>query len=507
MFIRWLTPILLLSVAGYAPAQPQQQGQLDGSPTVFSVLAAINAAGYDADLTSAANHPLRAAVRKHLAAQNIPVLPELKRFYEQHKKPDPAADLSQYISFALCVNGPPTFEYRFKPGELPPDVAALNGFELLMARFHKEAKIDELWQQAQPAFDEAIARYHEPVTKALMEVNAYLRHTAIGSVDRRFQVYLDLLGAPNQIHSRSYAGDYFVVITPSAEPQVNDIRHAYLQYVLDPMAQRNSALWETKKALADFAQPAPLLGEHYKNDFVLLASASLVRAVESRLAPPAKRQEMVAQALSEGFILTPYFAEKLPEYEKQEQSMRLYYPELVKGVDLAREDKRLEGVQFATERAARIAKPAPPPQEPTGAAKTLADAEDLYRARDLEKAKGAYLRVLQEADERRLHASAYYGLARISLLQNDPESAQELFGKALQSEPEPQVKAWCLVYLARLSEALAKAAEADGRSAETDLADAARYYREALGVEGASDAARQAAQQGLGALESKKARP
>ena len=38
----------------------------------------------------------------------------------------------------------------------------------------------------------------------------------------------------------------------------------------------------------------------------------------------------------------------------------------------------------------------------------------------LEKAKQAYGRLLQETEEKSLHASSYYGLARIAILQKDP---------------------------------------------------------------------------------------
>ena len=50
----------------------------------------------------------------------------------------------------------------------------------------------------------------------------------------RFQIYIDLLGAPNQIQTRSYGSNYYVVVTPSAEPRIRDVRHAYLHYLLDP---------------------------------------------------------------------------------------------------------------------------------------------------------------------------------------------------------------------------------------------------------------------------------
>ena len=49
----------LVLIAALRVAAAEQHGQLDVSPTLFSVLAAINAAGYDTDLASAANHPLR----------------------------------------------------------------------------------------------------------------------------------------------------------------------------------------------------------------------------------------------------------------------------------------------------------------------------------------------------------------------------------------------------------------------------------------------------------------
>ena len=69
----------------------------------------------------------------------------------------------------------------------------------------------------------------------MLEANAYLRNATSGFRDRRFQIYVDLLGAPNQIQTRSYKERYFVVVTPSPEPQIDQVRHAYLHYLLDPL--------------------------------------------------------------------------------------------------------------------------------------------------------------------------------------------------------------------------------------------------------------------------------
>ena len=61
-----------------------------------------------------------------------------------------------------------------------------------------------------------------------------------------------------------------------------------------------------------------------------------------------------------------------------------------------------------------------------------------------------------------MHASAYYGLARIALLEKDLDAAERLFQKSLESEPEAFDKAWVLVYLGRLSVAAGERDRADG---------------------------------------------
>ena len=471
------------------PVVAADQSELDASPSLFAVLAAINATGYDADLDSNANHPLREAVRKELAAKRIPCLEELKDFFQQHRKKDSTAELSQYISFALVVDGPPAFASRLKRNEIPPDVAELEGFQPLMARFYREAGIDSLWTKAQPGFEAAIARYHAPVTGAVTQVNAYLRAESSGIRGWSFQVYVDLLGAPNQIHTRSYANQYFVVVTPSPEPQAADVRHAYLHFQLDPLATRHADELLKKKAVGDYALGAPYLEEFYKSDFLLLATECLIKAVESRLEPgsPQQKQALVQRALGEGYVLTPHFAEQLAVYESQDRSMRFFYPDLISSIDFRKEEHRLEKVEFASQRAVRRAKEAPAPKtpEPTAAEKALQEAEQLYAERQFPKAKQAYLKLLQDASETRLQAGAYYGLARIAAMEKDPELAEKLFQRVLQSSPDAQTGAWAHVYLGRLADLAGERESAQ------------QHYQSAAAMEGASTAAREAARKGL----------
>ena len=447
-------------------------------------MAAINAAGYDTDIASPNNSPLREIVRKELASKQIPSLPALKDFYAEHHQNDATANLSQYISFALSVEGPPSFALKGRTVETPPDAAPLAELSPLLAKFYREANIEDLWNRAQPAFEEAIARYHEPVAEAVLQVNGFLRNETSGTSANWFQIYVDLLGAPNQIQTRSYGRNYYVVITPSAEPRTRDVRHAYLHYLLDPMATRHEEIIMRKRALSDHAQRAQALDQSFKSDFPLLVTESLIKAVEARLD---KQPALAAQAMREGYILTACFAEQLPAYLKQEQAMRFYYPQMIEAIDLKREDERLSQIEFVSEAPARPAKvvEAPRPPEPKGAYKTLAMAEQLYTDRDLEAARQLFLKAIEETGDRLLHAQAYYGLARIAARESNPEMAERLFEKALESGPEPQVKAWTLVYLGRLSDAAG------------DRQQATRRYREALAVEGASPAAHEAAEQGV----------
>jgi tetratricopeptide (TPR) repeat protein len=484
---RIITLLTLCAVAALRATAAEQHGQLDASETLFAVMAAINAGGYDADLASPANHPLRAMIRKELAAKKLQVMLDLKYFIQKHRKADPTADLSQYISFALAVKGPPDFESRFRTVDRPPDVEAMDGFQDVMVRFYREANIEELWKRSQPAFDQVIDRYHEPVSEAILQVNGYLRNQTSGFLGRRFQIYIDLLGAPNQIQVRGYADDFYVVLTSSPEPQIEDVRNAYLGYLLDPTAIKYSDVIEKKRGLIDYVQNVGALPEIYKTDFLLLLSKSLIKAIEARLTK-GRQQAMVDEALREGYILTPYFAEQLPLYEKQQQSMRIYFPDMVSAIDLKKEERRIQNVQFAAQAHVRKAKgvaAAPPPPELSGARKMLEDAENLYDHRDLDKAKQAYTRLMQETDEHPLHAASYYGLARIAVLQRDPELAERLFQKAIESSPEPQVRAWSEVYLGRLSDAAGERVEA------------MKHYKEALAVDGGSAMAKDAAQKGL----------
>jgi tetratricopeptide (TPR) repeat protein len=481
--IFFLAAVCLLGFPGLQSSglRAAENLQLGASESLFAVLAAANAAGYDEGIDLPDNSPLRRQLRDYLAKQDIAVLPELKRYYRKHMLKNGVQDLSEYISYALSVTGPPDFAWRTRDVDVPPDAMALSEFTPLMIEFYRQAKLAELWDNSRPAYEKEAEKYHSPIIATTAAIDGYLRVPAGGYLGRRFQVFIDLLGAPEQVQTRNYGDDAFVIVTATEKPRIFDIRHAYLHFEIDPIAIKYGVALDQKRSLIDFVQTAPLEA-NFKRDFVLLANESLIKAVESRLD---KNPGEVDQAARQGYVLAPFFAEQLRAFEKQEQGMRYYFPEMADAIDLKKEDTRISAIKFDAAPLVRLGKQvavAAPEPTRSPSAQTLEKAEDLYLKRSLDDAKQLYLKSLEQNGSAAEHAEAWYGLARIAVLQKEPDNAVKLFEKTLVASPDDATKAWTLVYLARLS------------MAASDREKAAKFYQEALGVQGASEPARKAAQ-------------
>ncbi len=492
--MRLLTFLLLTVFAGNGIAQAQtriqratnneQYAPLDGNPTLFAVLAAINAAGYDTEIDSPTNNPLRKSLRDHLATRNIPILPALRRYVRDHHLPNASDDLGQYISFALLSKGAPDFTPAMPNFPPPADADRLHDFAPFVAAFYQDAEIAKLWQLSQPAYDAALAEYTDGISRAVQGVNSYLRNAQNPQTKGRFQVFIDLLGAPNQVHARVYLEEYFVVITPSAEPRIDEVRHHYLLFWGDGLRFKYAPELTKLKPLGDYALASPILADAYREDFLSLVTECFIRAVDARIT---KRPAAVTQAMREGFVLTPAFADLLPKYETQADAMRDYFPTLVKGIDPKKEAVRLDKIDFLTERAVRTVRVTVAAKPPvlTGVAKSLEDAEELFRTQKLPEAKEAWMAIMAGTAEKPAQARAYYGLARVALSERDPERADQLFRKVLDLEPDASTLSWSLVYLGKLADSQGEGEPAKG------------FYQQALAVAGLPDQVKREAQQGL----------
>jgi len=323
----------LTAVAMLPPAARAQSSEgnvlLESNEQLFCVLAALNAAGYDTGVGDRVSGDTRRLAREYLEAQNPAVLPELRKFYDQHRIPsDPAKELGQYISLALLVGSPPDFKLTVAPEEVPPDARDVLGFLPLLRTFYAQAKMLVLWSRVQPQYDAAVARYTDAVRQSIVQTEGYLRFPSGGYLGRTYAIYIDLMAAPEQVQARIYGLNYFLVITPSAELKLDEIRFQYLHFLLDPLAAKYGAEIDQKGALAQIARQAPTLGLDFKDDFGLLSTECLIHALQLRMdkVPPADANKKLDAMTAQGLILVHYFYEALQAYEHQDASMTASSP-------------------------------------------------------------------------------------------------------------------------------------------------------------------------------------
>lgn len=485
------------AVAQAPSARPPSSIRVDANPQLFATLCALYAAGHEADVSSAGSHPVRARIRGELLKQQGPATAAVRRYYREHLLADPAATLSRYISFALVAGPPPKFSYVLRHDELPPDVLAIEDFTDVLASFYREAQIERLWTQVAPEYDREIARLHAPVSQLVMSTSGYLRELIKPTSPRTFVVYVEpLVGAKTNF--RNYGDHSAIVLSLGGELPRDEIRHALLHFLLDPLPGRYKPTVAAKKPLLDLAARAARLPAEHKEDFPAFLTECLVRAVELRMRrlPPEKLATAIDAAEGDGYVLVRAFVRELAKFEKAEPAMSFYFPDLLHGIETAAETKRLQGVQFAaalaTEaRAPEDAKPSAGAREASELDAWLTEGERQIASQNAAGAVAAFQRVLEKYPEQ---PRALYGLAVAAVLQGEAERAKELFHR-LVARPvqrgagtpaqDPLLLAWSHVYLGRIH-------DVDGNR---ELA--VSEYRAALSVEGAPEAARQAAQRGI----------
>ena len=349
---------LLGLVAQLCFAENTPKVALDNNEALFSVLTAINACGYDSDLSVSV--PLRAEIRAEVT-KTVEASPEAKestavmcQFYSEHQQDDPGRTLAQYVSLALFLNPPPELTLKVKEAELPPDASFVSGFLPALQKFYGEAGLHAIWIRHQAAYADLTARYHEPLSKVLFDTEVYLKLPSAGFLGRAFTVYLDPMGSPGQANARNYGADYYVIISPGtgSSLKVDQIRHTYLHYLLDPLALKYPAAISHLKPLLENVKSAPM-DESFKTDVSLLMTECLIRAIEARTigtskTPETQRQQLVQQSAEQGFILTPYFYQALLKFEKSPAGLRIAYGDMVSGIDVRKEQKEVAQIKFAS---------------------------------------------------------------------------------------------------------------------------------------------------------------
>ncbi len=463
-------------------AQPEAGGSavtLETSEPLFDLAAALNVCGYDADL--AASSPVRVTIRQEIndavaaSAQNAVKRDALCAYIRQHQLTDSGRNVAQYVSLALYLG--PDLTPIVGDTELPPDSTQVVTILPLLRDFSDAVHLHALWVTHHPDYEALVTRLHDPLTRMILNTNIYLRSPVSSYDGRRFLVLVEPLLAPSSVNARIYSSNYVVVVSPFSGPDgsfhMEQIRHTYLHYEIEPMVYARAAAMDRLLPLLRPVQEAPL-DFIYKSDIVALLTECLIKAVEARtmetgLLKPARpanarlrvdvekfeaemnaysrqaeavRRRSVDLSLRQGWVLTDYFYGQLIQMEHDNVSLKDNIGPMIYGMDVDRQRRAAQQIAFLPEAAPDVVRRIQP------AATGLRLAEMKMTQGDAAGAEEIAQKALQ--DPKGDHAQAHYILARINLLERQPDDAVTNFRAALDSSKDPRTLAWSHIYLGRL---------------------------------------------------------
>jgi tetratricopeptide (TPR) repeat protein len=480
---------------------------IDGSEAMFTTMCALYASGFEGDVSADNWSTFRSRIREQMRQQQGPAVDAVRAFYSQHRLKDPGAMLSRYVWFGLVSGPAPKFQPVLRRDELPPEVISLEGFSEILSDYYKEQKIGLLWRQVQPVYNKEIERLHDPVSQIVLVASTYLREMMDPTQDRTFTIIVEpLVGRITNV--RNYGDHYAIILSGNEDIPLDVVRHAFLHFLLDPLPLMYSHVVVVKLPIFEQAAKAPRLAPDLKDDFSSWFSECMVRAVElklRRLSPGEKEAALNADD-ADGYVLVRPLFNALPAYEKTEPSMKNYFPDMVRSINVQVEEKRVAAIKFAPAETAadsqqlsseEVARRQPPavttvPNDQDTITE-LTEGEKRIAERNPQAAEASFKSVLAKYPDQ---IRAWYGLGLVALLNHDAAQAKAVFGRLTTGEhaatKDPMVMAWSHVYLGRIYDD------------EGQLDRAKSEYQAALAVQGAPSQAQQAAQKGLGDLDTRK---
>jgi tetratricopeptide (TPR) repeat protein len=415
------------------------------------MLAAANVCGYDQGLASSS--PVRAEVRADLvAASKLPgaatAAKAMCAFYQEHRQGGTSQVLAPYLSLALNLGAPPEFALKFPEADMPPDVSYVLGFAPLLRQYAKSANLHSIWLKHQGQYSALVNQFHEPIAHMITANDTYLRIPFAGYAGRTFTVYLEPMEAPGEVHSRNYQADYFyMVVSPSNDKiHIQELRHTYLHFVLEPLLAKRATSLARLKPILQSVQKAPMAAE-YKTDVGLLVIESLIRAIEARTPgdsklPEKDRLALVSRDEAEGFVLTGYFYDQLKVFERDTTGVKEAFPDWLHDLNVEKTTKQAGETLFASS------------AEPDVLRATSPNNETRIDMAEKALASGNPAGAMQFAQDALATGGdpgrCYFVIARAASINGDLQDAKDDFGKAAASAKDPRTVAWSHIYLGRI---------------------------------------------------------
>ena len=263
---------------------------------------------------------------------------------------------------------------------------------------------------------------------------------------------------------------------------MNDVRHTYLHYVIEPLLFARATAVDRMQPILKEVREAPL-EFRYRSDTVPLVIECLIKAIEARtmdtgipvykIPVDADRSEMpryeherqvvqqkmeavrlgaMRHDMNQGFVLTQYFYEQLIQFEKDPASLKDTIGEMVYSMDVDQQVHRARQLEFDKEADEDVLVRSKP-RKLTG----LDLAEARLAAGDVATASAMARQSLtmhsdsfNELEEVANASRAEFILARAAILTGHPGQAIDGFQKTLASSKDPRLLSWSHIYLGRM---------------------------------------------------------
>jgi len=477
---RWVGLLLCFGLLASNARAQSASIQIQPDIRIFAVLAALQEAGLEANVTEA--HPSRAAISREFRGLPAELREKLQKFYQSHMEGKTAEDqAAKYVSLALLTEGPPDFKLTLPPNQLPPDAFSVRDFLELVKEFYATAKVEGVWSRHRARYDQAVVEYRPTINQIILLTDGYLRMASGSFLDRQLFIIPEFLAPPNAFNARTYRDSYYLVFGPSGKLAIDEFRHQYLHFLLDPYALRFTLAREKRAALQKFLETAPGIDDPYRTDLQFVVTESLIRAVELRMKKVSEAEAALDldSAIRGGAVLARQLYRELQTFEASPEGIRIFYPAMMKNVEI-------EPVPAAF---AEAQKNAPPPQkkaeprELSAVEKLLRQANMNLAANSMEAAVEQFQQVL-EGDA--ANGEALYGLGVVASMKNKREIAADYFSKAVHSSTAGNpVKVWAYIYLGRILDV------------EQKRTEAVQQYQSAIALGDNTRNAQDAAQRGL----------
>ena len=531
------TSALAQSAAGKSPQTSSSEGELPrekapslvdpagptislvSSEPVFIMAAALNVCGYDEGLDESA--PVRMRVRNEIN-QSLAKSEDARAkrdkvclYIAQHRLTGTVGDISQYISLALYLSPPPELETTVDLPEMPPDSTQVVEIAPLLRDFAAAVDLHGIWLTAHRTYDDETDRLHNSLSKMIVSTNLYLKMPASTYDGRRFVVVLEPMLSPRMVNARIYGTDYVVVVSPvNGVIRMNDVRHTYLHYVIEPLLYARSNAIDRMQPILKEVHEAPL-EFRYRSNTVALTVECLIKAIEARTMdtgipeykipagvqrsdlPRYERERQLYQQkvdtvrlaavhhdMTQGFVLTQYFYEQLLQFEKDPAGMKDTIGEIVYGMDIAQQVHRARETEFDKQADSDVLQRSKPTAL-TGLdlAEARLSAGDVATASAMARqALAVHSDSLQAVSD---EARADFILARAAAMTGHPGEAVDRFQKTLATTREPRLLAWSHIYLGRMLDLDCKRDQAISE------------YQQALAVRDGAQDTRLAAERGV----------